>query len=354
MSNNKGLHQQTVLQDLNDLYLFALVVDHHSFTAAARAAGLTTSRVSRRIAGLEERLGVRLLHRTTRKLTLTPIGERYYLHCRAMVSEAEAAAEVVEQIQASPRGRVRVTCPALMAQSLAPIVTDFMRRYPEVHVSLAATDRMVDLVDEGFDVAIRFRALPLEDSTLVARALGESRHFLVGTPACLDAQGRPKDAADLARLKGLGKSRHDGPYTWRLTGPDGEVAVIPYQPVLDSDDWLVLKQGVLAGLGIALLPDELCAADIAAGRLEVVLPEWSLPSASLHIVYASRRGLIPAVRAFIDFTAERLAEQCAARRESAGDHRAAGPEDIAVPAGDTATSPSGAGAAGAAMRKAVR
>lgn len=313
MSNNNAPRPQTALQDLNDLYLFALVVEHRSFTAAARAAGLTTSRVSRRIAGLEERLGVRLLHRTTRKLTLTPIGERYYLHCRAMVSEAEAAAEVGEQVQAGPRGRVRVTCPALMAQSsLAPIITDFMRQYPEVHVSLTATDRMVDLVDEGFDVAIRFRALPLEDSSLVARALGESRHYLVGTPACLDAQGRPADPAGLARMKGLGKSRYGGPYTWQLTGPDGEAAVVPFQPVLDSDDWLVLKQGVLAGLGIALLPDELCAADIAAGRLEIVLPEWSLPGASLYVIYASRRGLIPAVRAFIDFAAERIAERCAA------------------------------------------
>ena len=299
------------MQDLNDLYLFALVVKHGSFTAASKAAGLTTSRISRRIADLEERLGVRLLHRTTRKLALTAIGEMYYQHCQAIVSEAQAAAEVVEQIQASPRGRVRVTCPVTTAQSvLGIIITDFMQRYPEVRVSLAATDRMVDLIDEGFDVAIRFRALPLEDSSLVARALGESRSYLVASPAFLDRHGRPALPADLARLASLGKSRHDAAYAWHLTSAHGQISVIPYQPVLESDDWLVIKQSALAGLGVAAMPDELCQSDIAAGRLEIVLPEWRLPSANLHIIYTSRRGLIPAVRAFIDFTAERLAAIC--------------------------------------------
>lgn len=299
--------------DLNDLYLYTLVVEHKSFTAAGQAAGLTTSRVSRRIAALEDRLGVRLLHRSTRKLTLTPVGERYYEHCRAMVGEAEAAAEVIEHIQAQPRGRLRVTCPALMAQSsLEPILIDFMRRYPEVRLSITATDRLVDLVDEGYDVAIRFRAVPLEDSTLVARPLGESRHLLVGTPGCLNSQGRPASIAELAGLKGLAKSRLNDAHAWQFTGPQGETAVVPFQPVLDSDDWLVLKAGVMAGIGIAAIPEEICAADLAAGRLERVLPAWNLPSAALYMVYASRRGLIPAVRTFIDFASERLAAQCAA------------------------------------------
>lgn len=299
------------MQDLNDLYLFALVVKQGSFTAAGKAAGLTTSRISRRIADLEERLGVRLLHRTTRKLALTAIGEMYYQHCQAMVSEAQAAAEVVERIQASPRGRVRVTCPVTTAQSvLGTIITDFMQRYPEVRVSLAATDRMVDLIDEGFDVAIRFRAAPLQDSGLVARALGESRSYLAASPAFLDRHGRPAQPADLSRLTSLGKSRHDAIYTWHLTGAHGQTRVVPYQPVLESDDWLVIKQAALAGLGVAAMPDEVCQQEITAGKLEIVLPEWRLPSVNLHIIYTSRRGLIPAVRAFIDFAAERLSAIC--------------------------------------------
>jgi DNA-binding transcriptional LysR family regulator len=299
------------MQDLNDLYLFALVAGNGSFTAAGRAVGLTTSRISRRIADLEDRMGVHLLHRTTRKLTLTAIGEIFYRHCQAMVSEAEAAAETVERIQASPRGRVHVTCPVLTAQSmLGPIIANFMQRYPEVHVSLAATDRLVDLVDEGFDVAIRFRALPLEDSSLVARSLGDSRADLVASPAFLDKHGRPAQPADLARLPSLGKNRRDAVYTWHLTNAHGQSSVIPYQPLLDADDWLVIKQAALAGLGVAAIPDEACQQEIEAGQLEIVLPEWHLPSANLHIVYTSRRGLIPAVRAFIDFAAERLIAIC--------------------------------------------
>ncbi len=299
------------IPDLNDLYLFALVVEKDSFTAAGRAAGLTTSRVSRRIAALEERLGITLLHRTTRKLTLTTVGELYYQHCQAMVSEAAAAAEVVEQIQAIPRGRVRVTCPTLTAQAvLGPIITDFMQRYPEVRVSLTATDRLVDLVDEGFDVAIRFRAAPLEDSNMVARSLGESRAYLVASPAFLEHHGHPARPADLAGLASLGKSRHDTAYAWHLIDGNGHTTVIPHQPVLDADDWLVIKQAALQGLGVAAIPNELCQTEIAAGELEIILPDWQLPSVTLHIVYTSRRGLIPAVRTFIDFATERLTAAC--------------------------------------------
>jgi len=303
------------MQDLNDLYLYALVVEKGSFTAAGRAAGLTTSRVSRRIADLEKRLAVRLLHRTTRKLTLTAVGEMYYQHCRAMVSEAQAAAEVVEHLQASPRGRVRVTCPTLTAHStLGPIITDFMQHYPEVQVSLTATDRMVDLLDEGYDVAIRFRAIQQEDSSLIARSLGESRSHLVASPSFLEAHGRPALPGDLARLSSLGKSRHDSAYSWHLSKAGGETAVVHYQPLLDSDDWLVIKQAALAGLGIVAIPEELCLEELAAGTLEILLPEWRLPGTNLHIVYTSRRGLIPAVRAFIDYAAERLAAICLTTR----------------------------------------
>ncbi len=315
---NATIEARVGMEDLNDLYLFSLVVEQGSFTAAGRAAALTTSRISRRVAELEKRLGVRLLHRTTRKLTLTPVGEMYYRHCRAMVSEAQAAAEVVEQIQASPRGHVRITCPVLTAHSvIGRIITDFMQAYPEVRISLTATDRLVDLIDEGVDVAIRFRAAPLEDSGLVARPLGESRSHLVASPTFLDRRGRPARPADLSPLPGLAKSRHDAAGAWHLTGADGQTSVIPYQPVLESDDWLVLKQAALAGLGIAVMPDELCREEIAAGRLELVLPQWGLPSANLHIIYTSRRGLIPAVRAFIDFAAQRLSAVCAADEKSA-------------------------------------
>jgi len=177
------------------------------------------------------------------------------------------------------------------------------------------TDRLVDLIDEGFDVAIRYRARPLEDSSLVARTLGESRTYLVASPAFLDLHGRPAQPDDLSRLSSLGKSSHDSLYIWTLTGPDGNARAISHQPLLDSDDWLMLKQAVLAGLGIAAIPDELCQPDIEAGRLEIVLPDWHLPGINLHIIYISRRGLIPAVRAFIDFASERLTAVCHQREQ---------------------------------------
>jgi len=299
------------MPDLNDLYLFTLVVEKGSFTAASRAAGLTTSRISRRIADLEERLGVRLLHRTTRKLSLTAIGELYYQHCQAMVSEAEAAGEVIEQLQTSPRGRVRITCPALSIQTLlGPIVTDFMQMYPEVKVSLTATDRLIDLIDEGCDVAIRFRAQPLEDSNLVARSIGQSQTHLVASPDFLEKHGRPKKPADLAALPSLGKSRYDGAYTWQLHDAKNNTQVIHHQPLLDSDDWMMIKQAAIAGLGLVAIPYDLCQQELATGELEVVLPTWQLPGNYLYIVYTSRRGLIPAVRAFIDYAAKRLEAQC--------------------------------------------
>lgn len=298
-------------QDLNDLYLFALVVERGSFTAASRAAGLTTSRISRRVAGLEERLGIRLLHRTTRKLSLTPVGEVFYQHCRAMVSEAEAATDAVAHLQATPRGRVRVTCPMLSAQSvLGGLIAGFMREYPEVRLSISATDRFVDLIDEGFDVAIRFRAAPMEDSSLVARFIGEANTYLVASPSLLEESGRPQRPADLARLPALGKSRRDLAYAWQLTGRDGQRELVTFQPLLDADDWLVVKHAALAGLGVVAMPDELCAEEMAAGRLEIVLPDWTLPGSALHIVYTSRRGLIPAVRAFIDYMEGRLSQVC--------------------------------------------
>jgi len=299
------------MEDLNDLYLFALAVNEGSFTAAGRAANLTTSRVSRRIADLEERLGVRLLHRTTRKLTLTPVGRVYLQHCQAIVSEAQAAAEAVAQIQAAPRGRVRVTCPALTAQSvLGTLITEFMQTYPEVRISLTATDRIVDLIDEGMDVAIRFRAAPMEDSSLIARPLGENHTYLVASPSLLARLGRPAAPEDLAALPSLGQSRRDGNHAWHLTNQGGKTHVIPFQPMFEATDWIALKQAAVAGLGVLAMPHDLCRDELAAGDLERLLPDWGLPRASLYIVYTSRRGLIPAVRAFIDFAAERLSVLC--------------------------------------------
>ena len=192
--------------------------------------------------------------------------------------QAEAAAEVVEHIQAAPRGRVRITCRVLTAQSaLGPIICEFMQRYPEMRVSLAATDRLVNLIDEGFDVAIRFRALPLEDSSLVARTLGQSRTWLVASPGLLETHGRPARPADLSRYASLAKSRSDSSYVWRLTGAGGETADITYHPLLDRTRYAEIEP----------LRHQMLALPVHQG-----LSEWH----ARHVASAAREAIAAAHR----------------------------------------------------------
>ncbi len=299
------------IQDLNDLYFFTLVVDKGSFTAASQSIGITKSRISRRIAQLEAQLGVKLLYRSTRKLTLTTIGQIFYQHCSAMVSEAQAAQQAAEQAQLKPRGRIRITCPALLAESsLGALITHFMKTYPEVQISLLATDRRVDLIAEGFDVAIRFQADRLADSNLIVRSLATSSLYLVASPTLLAKTGYPQTPNELYTFNSLTKSRSDGLYSWHFTGTDGHKCTITYNPVLESNEWMILKQAALDGLGIAALPSEICRQEIQQGQLQRLLTNWSLPGAKLYIVYPSRRGLVPAVNYFIEFIASQLAKSC--------------------------------------------
>lgn len=300
-----------MLPDLNDLYFFCQVVDQGSFTKAGRDIGITKSKISRRISELEDRLGVRLLHRSTRKLALTEIGHVFYQHCKAMVNEAQSAQEAAEQVQSIPRGRIRITCPALFAQSsFAHTITRFMEEYKEVSIVLNATDRTVDLIQEGFDVAVRFQSNNFTDSSLVVRRLGLSTSHLIASPNFLNRYGHPQIPQDLVTFACLAKTRSEGISQFSLTHSDGRQININFQPVLESNEWTVLKQAALSDLGITMLPEEFCREEIQSGLLVPILTEWSLPTSSLYIVYPSRRGLIPAVRSFIDFVAEDLITKC--------------------------------------------
>ncbi|HAT6976970.1 TPA: LysR family transcriptional regulator [Legionella pneumophila] len=300
-----------MLPDLNDLYFFCLVVEQRSFTKAGQSIGITKSKISRRINELESRLGVRLLHRSTRKLALTDIGQIFYQHCKAMVDEAQSAQEATELVQSKPRGRIRVTCPTLFAQStFADIITRFMQQYQEVTIVLNATDRSVDLIQEGFDVAIRFQANTFEDSTLVVRKLGLSFSSLIASPTYLNHHGTPQTPQDLVNYACFAKTRNEGMSQFSLTHNDGRQITVNFQPILESNEWLVLKQAALSHLGITMMPQEICRKEIDSGLLVPILTEWSLPKASLYIIYPSRRGLIPAIRSFIDFVAEELINNC--------------------------------------------
>lgn len=297
------------MQDLNDLAYFAEVVDHGGFAAAGRALGVPKSRLSRRIAELEARLGVRLLQRTTRRLSLTEAGERYHRHCVAMREAADAAADAIAQVQAEPRGTIRVACPVSLAQgSLGALVPDFLARHPLVRIEMQVTNRVVDLVQEGVDVALRVRSSLDDSGSLVVKRLGEHCSVLVASAALLARCGQPAQPQDLARLPTAAMSAVDGRARWRLVGPDGQAFEWQHEPVYVADDLLTLKQAALGGVAMTLLPADLVRAEQASGALHPVLPGWAPPPGLLHAVFPSRRGLAPAVRRFLDFLGEQSAE----------------------------------------------
>ena len=293
------------MQDLNDMLYFAEVVERGGFAAAGRYLGLPKSRLSRRVAELETRLGVRLLQRTTRKLSVTEVGELYLRHCVAVRDEAEAAAEAVEQAQTEPRGTIRVACPVTLAQStVGPIMAHFLARYPQVKVDMRVSNRVVDLVEEGVDVALRVRPTLDDSGSLVVKNLGLTKTFLVASPAQLNRQGQPATLPDLARLDTVSMSAIDGRASWTLVGPGAATHVLLHQPRYVADDLLTLKFAVLAGSGMCVLPDYMCHAEMQDGRLLSVLPGWAPLPGVFHAVYPSRRGMVPAVRRFLDFLAE--------------------------------------------------
>lgn len=296
-----------VLHDLNDLYFFACVVEHGGFSAAGRALGLPKSRLSKRIAQLEERLGVRLLQRTTRRFVVTEVGTRFYQHCRAVLEEARAAQEAVDELRTEPRGVVRVSCPVSLAQNLlGPILPSFLLEHPKVQVRLIATNRRVDVIGEGYDLAIRVRDKLDTDATLVVRSIGHARSILVASRAFLDAHGRPQTLQELAQLPALSMFEHEGAPVWELLDGDGNRTALEVTPRLISGDFSVLMAAAIQNCGVALLPEEFCAPLLGNGMLEWVLPDYSTAQGLLHFVYPSRRGLLPAIRSLVEFLAERL------------------------------------------------
>lgn len=295
------------MQDLNDMVYFAEVVDRGGFAAAGRALNLPKSRLSRRVAELEARLGVRLLQRTTRKLSLTEAGELYHRHAVAMREEAEAAEEAVAAVQSEPRGTIRVTCPVTLAQTtVGPILPGFLAAHPQVRIDMQVTNRVIDLVQEGVDVALRVRGTLDDSGSLVVKNLGNTYGVLVASPAQLERQGRPQAPDDLEKLSTVSMSAADGRATWHLLGPAGRDYTLHHKPCYTADDLLSLKYAVVQGTGMCVLPDYMCARDIREGALREVLPGWAPRPGVIHAVFPSRRGLVPAVRRFLDYLGEHV------------------------------------------------
>lgn len=297
------------MQDLNDLYYFAKVVEKGSFAAAARHLGVPKSRLSRRVAALESALGVRLLQRTTRKLALTETGKAYFEHAQNVMAEAEAAAEAVERVRTEPSGLLRVSCAISVAQTdLARILPEFLASHPRINIELLVTNRRIDLIQEGVDVALRVRVAGDEEPHLVTRRFRPALGFIVVNPELLDAYGPILQPEDIAKLPVMGFGSPDRKTHWTLTGPDGAQREVALTPRLATDDFIVLHDAALAGIGATLLPSGYAVEDIRAGRLTPILPEWSLPAGTLQAAYVSRRGMVPAVRVFLDFLDARLGE----------------------------------------------
>ncbi len=295
------------MEDLNDLYYFTKVVEHHGFAPAGRALGMPKSKLSRRIALLEDRLGVRLLQRSTRHFSVTEIGGEYFSHCKAMLVEAEAAQEAIELTRSEPRGTIRMTCPiALLHADVGAMLADFMATCPGITVHLDATNRRVDVIGERFDLALRVRPPPLEDSDLVLRVLAERKWCLVASPSCFANQTAPRVPADLNGFPSLDLGPPHREHVWDLFGPDGATASIHHQPRLISDDMVTLRTAALAGVGITQLPVMLVAEELAQGRLIQLVQDWRPKSGIVHAVFPSRRGLLPSVRKLLDFLAKRF------------------------------------------------
>lgn len=284
---------------------FRRVVERGSFAGAARDLGLSNAAVSKHVAELERVLGAPLLSRTTRRLSVTEAGQGYHARCVRILDDIEEAEIAVSALQAAPRGVLRLNAPMSFGlRHVSPLLPAFMARFPDVRVDVVMTDRVVGVVEEGFDVALRIRA-ELPDSSLIARRLATVRRILCAAPGYLEAHGHPASPDDLPAHRCLLYSQIERSDVWALNGPDGKGSVqVP--GIMKADSSLVLRDALLAGMGITLIPALLVEDDLAAGRLARVLPDHEGEPRTLFAVYPPGRQLSPKTRAFVDFLAERL------------------------------------------------
>ncbi len=290
--------------DLNDMLLFAQVVEAGSFTAAARDLSMPKSTLSRRISKLEAQLDCRLLQRTTRSLRLTDVGSDFYSHCQRMVQEAKNAEQAVNLSQETPRGLLRVTAPVEFGTNLLGVLAaEYLQCFPEVRLELDLSNHFVDLVEEGFDLALR--AGRLEDSSLIAKRLGESRLLVCAAPSYLALHGAPATPKQLGAHNCLVYPGQDGRTLLQFSGPNN-MTPIQLEGKLTANSMSTLRDAAIAGLGIAILPLTLCREEIEQDLLRPILEDWKLPVDGIYAVYPSARHLTPKLRSFIDFIANRL------------------------------------------------
>jgi DNA-binding transcriptional LysR family regulator len=294
------------MRDLNDLNFFAAVVANGGFSAASRALGLPKSRISRRVAALEEQLGVRLVERSTRRFKVTEVGQDVYRHARAALSEAEAITEVVTRLTAEPQGLVRVSCPIGVDRLVAGCLPHFLAAHPKLRLQFLVTNRRVDIIEEGIDIAVRVRERLDSDADLQVKIVGRTAQVMVASPDFVSAYGQPATPQDLSKFPTLGRGELLGPDRWAVTNAAGDHVEIAHEPRLLASSFSIQRQAAIDGIGIALLPEYTCRELLENGRLVRILPAWEVAEGLLHVVFTSRRGLLPGVRATIDFLSQVL------------------------------------------------
>lgn len=293
------------MDDLNDIAVFVAVVDAGSFTRAAERLNLSRPVVSKYVSRLEDHLGVRLLNRTTRRLSLTEAGRIFHARSRRGLDDiAEAQAEI-SRLQEHPRGVLRINVPMSFGiLHIAPLLPAFMQQYPDLRVEMDLNDRKLDVIDEGFDVSVRIGDLP--DSSLIARRLAPCRHLIVAAPAYVEARGMPRKPEELRKHDIICYSLQQSAQNWHFLNPAGQAVQVPADGRLQVNNSLALREALLGGLGIARTPTFLVGDDLRQGRLTRLLADHQSPEVSVFVVYPQRRHLSPKVRAFADFLADRI------------------------------------------------
>ncbi len=292
------------MDSLTGITVFSAVAETGGFTAAARTLGLSKSAVSKQVSDLEDRLGARLFNRTTRRVVLTEVGRAYHVRCRRILDDAREAELAVGALHTEPIGTLRVNAPmSFGVRHIAPALGDYMDRYPALGIDIDFNDRLVDVIDEGYDIAIRIADLP--DSSLVARRLAPCRRVIIASPAYWEAQGRPAHPDDLARHQCLTYDNLPNPREWPFRSPDGEFS-IKVKGRLHANNGDLLLHATIAGQGVYLCPTFICGAALADGRVEAVLEEYEPPEISVYAVWPHNRHLSAKVRSFVDFLIDRF------------------------------------------------
>jgi DNA-binding transcriptional LysR family regulator len=288
------------VRDLNEVYVFAMVVGQSGFSAAARTLGLPKSSISRYVGRLERRLGTRLLERSTRSIRLTDAGHAFYARCKETLAELDAAEAELAGQATSPSGIIRISCPTGISQTvLARVIPAFLKKYTAVRVHIRVTSEPVSLVDDRVDIAIRAR-VHLKDENATVRKLFTSWHIFVASPAFIEAHALPKDPAAAVRLPMLSFQENADRPRWRLLGPNKDLRHVSCDPILWSSDLSIIFEAAVAGIGIALVPAELAGPYLQDGRLKRILSEWRSEDVTVHFVFRAGHGLRPAVRVLVD------------------------------------------------------